>query len=359
MIQLQGRRVAVTIAVASLLALAGCAGDASDEVASDEPVTTSTTTEPTTREPGTTTSVLPPCSEVPIGAVQLTPAEWLPVDVPDDWRLEAAATVRPSNPVPTFEHTYLFVEDEQVTGKVAVGTGPMTLADGEPVTVRGTQGVWGHLGGRSIGAAHPYLTWREGGVDLWVSAAGLEAAQVVDALDQVELSAEPLRIEDPTGRLVLAGERPAGSPSTIVVLTYEVPGGTARGLFGSGPDGATTDRVQVLVEQFAQGGSGVLVTDVSGSLGTALGWSYDASGATPVLRSGADAPEPVVSSASQVRGADGVAVAASVTGAPPAADATGVLAQVEAVAPSDERLASARVDVGEPGQARFPACVPG
>jgi hypothetical protein len=48
----------------------------------------------------------------------------------------------------------------------------------------------------------------------------------------------------------------------------------------------------------------------------------------------------------------------SVTGAPSPADADAVMARVTPVDPSDERLATARIDVGEPGEIDLPACRP-
>ena len=152
-------------------------------------------------------------------------------------------------------------------------------------------------------AANPYLVWREDGVDWWVTAFGVEQAAVLDAVAPVELSSEPVRLTDPTGRVVQVADRPPDTGSTMVVLSYEVPGGTAPSPLGGGSGQRTgcepTDRVQVVIEQFAPGGSGILVDNVSGSLGQALGWQLVTVDGRPVLRTPDAAEVPVVSGGSR------------------------------------------------------------
>jgi hypothetical protein len=262
---------------------------------------------------------------------------------------------------------FVLLDDDTVTGMLAMGTGPMRLEGAEPVTVRGTSGSWGFMGGRSIQAGNPYLVWKEDGVDRWAAAFDMDQAAVVDALAPVELSGDPVRLTDPTGRLVQVAERPGEEGSTLVLLSYEVSGGTAASALGGGtmPDDGMrsgrpeqTDRVLVLIEQFAPGGSGILVDTMSGSLGQAIGWRLLTVDDRPVLRTPEDADIPVVSGEGQVPDGSDARVAVSVTGSPSAAEADAVMARVIPVEPSDERLATARVDVGEPGEIDLTACLP-
>lgn len=354
--------VAATVALA-VLGMSSCSGTTeSTDTAERASTTTSSAPSTTSTVPPTTTSVLPPCSEVAIDSSYVTPARWLPAEVPDDWRLEAAATVRASGtPAWPIGNQFGVLDGDIVTGMVAVGTGTVTLSSSEPVTVRGTEGSWGFMAGRSDQADDPYLLWREDGVDWKVSAFGMEKAAVVDAVAPVELSDDPVQLTDPTGRLVQVADRPADLGSTMVLLSYEVPGGSATPPFGAGTesdDGEPTDRVLVIIEQFAPGGSGILVDNVSGSLGQAVGWRLVTLDGRPVLRTPDDAQIPVVSGEAQVPDGSDARVAVSVTGAPSAAEADAVMARVIPVEPSDERLATARVDVGGLGEIDLTACLP-
>lgn len=361
--------VAATVAL-TVLGVSGCAGTSESTDAADRSSTSTSSTPSTTTStvPPTTTSVLPPCSEVATDSSYVTPARWLPAEVPEDWRLEAAATVGWTGIPRRPDGTRLAVLDgDTVTGMATVGTGSRPLEASDPVTVRGNPGFWGFLGGRTMEAANPYLMWREDGVDWWISAFGMEQAAVIDAVAPVELSDDPVRLTDPTGRLVQVADRPGEQGSTMVLLSYEVAGGTAASPLGSGtmPDDGSrpeaaerTDRVLVIIEQFAPGGSGILVDNVSGSLGQAIGWQLTTLDGRPVLRTPDDAQIPVVSGEAQVPDGSDAQVAVSVTGAPSAAEADAVMARVIPVEPSDERLATARVDVGEPGEIDLTACLP-
>ena len=147
----------------------------------------------------------------------------------------------------------------------------------------------------------------------------------------------------------------------MVLLSYEAPDGTAPSLLGGGTasdGGETTDRVQVVIEQFAPGGSGILVDNVNGSLGQVVGWQLVTVGGRPVLRTPDDAEFPVVSGEALVVDGPGASVAVSVTGSPSAEDADAVMARVTPVEPSDERLSTARVDVGQLGEIDLTACLP-
>jgi hypothetical protein len=367
--QRRHRRGPATVAAIGLLGVAGCssgsdAGAPADEVARATMSSTSTTIVSSTTLPGSTTSVLPPCSEITDGRIVVTPARWLPDEVPDGWRLEAAATV-PAVDAPATPGTSQFVvlDGTTVAGVVAMGTGAVRLERSEPVTVRGISGAWGYLGGRSSRAADPLLVWREDGVDRWATAAGLERAALLDALAPVLMAKGSARLTDPTGRMVQVAERPTEPASTFVVLSYEVPRGTAASALGAGtagggrPGGPPTDRVLVVIEQFAPGGSGILV-DISGSLGQSVGWQLGTVDGRPVLRTPDDAGIPVISGAATVVDEPGTTTAVSITGPPSAADAEVVMAAVARVAPSDPRLATARVDLGEPGEIDAAACLP-
>jgi hypothetical protein len=278
----------------------------------------------------------------------------------------------PSRPGAT---QFVFLDGDTVTGMLAMGTGAVALDGSTPesVTVRGRPGTWGFMGGRSLEAGNPFLVWQEDGVDRWATASGMDRAAVIDALAPVELSDDPVRLTDPTGRLVQVAERPREPASTMVLLGYEVPGGTATSPLSGGtvpdvgtpPGGAAatdraepTDRVLVVIEQFAPGGAGILVDTVSGWLTQAIGWRLVTVDGRPALRTPAGAAIPVASGGAQVGTGSDVAVAVSVTGAPSTAEADAVIAGVTPVEPSDERLATARVDVGEPGEIDLPACVP-
>jgi hypothetical protein len=365
-----------TLAAIGLLGLAGCSSGSDGAAPTDELARTtvsSTSTTPSvssTTVPGSTTSVLPPCSELGTDSSYVTPATWLPAEVPEGWRLDAAATVRtigaPGRPGAT---QFVFLDGDTVTGMLAMGTGAVALDGSTPesVTIRGRPGTWGFMGGRRLEAGNPFLVWQEGGIDRWATASGMDRAAVMDALAPVELSVEPVRLTDPTGRLVQVAERPREPGSTMVVLGYEVPGGTATSPLSSGtvPDVGTpsggaepTDRVLVVIEQFAPGGAGILVDTVSGWLTQAIGWQLVTVDGRPVLRTPAEAAIPVASGGAQVSAVSDVAVAVSVTGAPSTAEADAVIAGVTPVEPSDERLVTARVDVGEPGEIDLPACAP-
>jgi hypothetical protein len=379
-----------TLAVIGLLGVAGCSDGAdgassTDEATSTTMSSTSTTSISSTTVPGSTTSVLPPCSEVTDGRTVVTPARWLPAEVPAGWRLEAAATVPAIGAPATPDATqFVLLDGTTVAGVVAMGTGAVRLEQSEPITVRGTAGAYGYLGGRSQRAANPFVVWREDGVDRWATAAGLERAAVLDALTPVELAGDSVRLTDPTGRLVQVAERPSEPASALVVLAYEVAGGTATSPLGAGTaggdtpgggtagaGGARTDRVLVLIEQFGPGGSGILV-DSTGALGQSVGWELGTVDGRLVLRTPDEAEIPVISGAATVVDEPETNVAVSIIGAPSNADtdadtdtdtdtdtdAAMVLTAVTRVAPSDGRLATARVDVGERGEIDVAACLP-
>ena len=69
----------------------------------------------------------------------------------------------------------------------------------------------------------------------------MEQAAVIDAVAPLELSSDPVRLTDPTGRVVQVADRPPDTAPTMVVLSYEAPGGTAPSALGGGTSSSSQD----------------------------------------------------------------------------------------------------------------------
>jgi hypothetical protein len=357
------RGLVAGLVVLVALGLAGCSdgSESSDEASTTAAAPSTSTTMTTSTVPRSTTSVLPACSTIDPGISTVHPAAWLPADVPEDWQLQAAATVQVAAAAGTPRGTWMVLTDEQgtITGEILLRPGSAELQSSDPIQVRGSTGQIGSIGGRSVDAMHERIIWDEDGTSWTAAFTGADATEVAEALASVDLSSGSAAITDPTAKLVAVAVRPDDSPSELTVLTYDVSGGTAwptmggSGMTDTGSEEPPpTDVVEVIIERFSDGGSGVSVQNGASTLGELVGLRIDGSGPGAVLRGESGLGVPMVMAAATAASNEGSdagstpPVAVSVAGAPSVADADRVVAAVQAVDPDDPRLATATVRIG-------------
>lgn len=336
------RRTAVAAAVAATVLVAGsCGGDGDvDDPSTPDPEATA----PEEATVGLPAGELPSCSSLDPAPPYVVPARFLPAELPDGWTLTEAATLVPVEGEPPSLQRLVVVDDGVVSGEVQVVRGDAASypEDAREQPVRGdgaarvgTIGASTGLGDEEATGAVS-ITWSEDGTTWWVQTSGIDEAEALALVERAELGERGL--SDPEGRLVEIAHRPTPSVGTTM-LAYSVDG--------------LDQPVEVLVEEYGEGGSGIEVTGSEPFLGPKAGLRVTEIDGRLALR-GTDR-EGRARAMTSLAGDGGPAAAMTDVVEDPVAQDT-VLTSLEPVEPDDERLADVpvRYDIFT-----FPSCRPG